>query len=148
MLKTGTVVDATNTLQGCIKAKKGNQRHFDMTTHIGVDTRSKLVPSVIGTAMNRWCLRTPATREKTKGPKPSPVSLATSPAGQVRTSRVRGAFAWAVHRQGKASESHLQAKVELPFRVIKQQLGYAEIRYRRLARNTDRLTKMFVLSNV
>jgi IS5 family transposase len=35
-----------------------------------------------------------------------------------------------------------------PFRVIKQQFGYAKVRYRGLAKNTARLTMLFALSNL
>ena len=63
MLKTGTVVDAsiitapssTKNKDGqrdpeMHQTKKGNQWHFGMKVHIGVDAQSGLVHSVIGTA--------------------------------------------------------------------------------------------------
>lgn len=40
------------------------------------------------------------------------------------------------------------AKVEHPFRAIKQQFGYAKVRYRGLAKNTAHLTILFALSNL
>ena len=65
MLKTGTVVDAsiiaapssTKNKDGqrdpeMHQTKKGNQWHFGMKAHIGVDAQSGLVHSVIGTAAN------------------------------------------------------------------------------------------------
>ena len=65
MLKTGTVVDATliaapsstkNSTGGqdleMHQTKKGNQWHFGMKAHIGVDAESGLVHTVIGTAAN------------------------------------------------------------------------------------------------
>ena len=65
MLKTGTVVDAsiiatpssTTNKDGqrdpeMHQTKKGNQWHFGMKVHIGVDAQSGLVHSVIGTAAN------------------------------------------------------------------------------------------------
>ena len=42
----------------------------------------------------------------------------------------------------------MRAKVEHPFRVIKQQFGYAKVRYRGLAKNTARLTMLFAMSNL
>ena len=45
-------------------------------------------------------------------------------------------------------KASVRAKVEHPFRVIKQQFGYAKTRYRGLAKNTARLTMMFALSNL
>jgi IS5 family transposase len=38
--------------------------------------------------------------------------------------------------------------VEHTFRVVKQQFGYAKVRYRDLAKNTARLTTLFALSNL
>ena len=65
LLKTGTVVDATIIAAPSStknkdgerdpemhQAKKGNQWHFGMKAHIGVDAESGLVHSVIGTAAN------------------------------------------------------------------------------------------------
>ena len=61
----------------------------------------------------------------------------------IRNRRKREAEARWEHR--KAS---LRAKVEHPFRVIKQQFGYAKVRYRGLQKNTARLTMLFALGNL
>jgi IS5 family transposase len=45
-------------------------------------------------------------------------------------------------------KASIRAKVEHPFRLIKQQFGYAKLRYRGLAKNTARLTTMFALGNL
>ena len=45
-------------------------------------------------------------------------------------------------------KASVRAKVEHPFRVIKQQFGYAKVRYRGLAKNTARLTMLFALVNL
>ena len=45
-------------------------------------------------------------------------------------------------------KASVRAKVEHPFRVIKQQFGYAKVRYRGLAKNTARLTMLFALGNL
>ena len=47
-----------------------------------------------------------------------------------------------------AAAKGIRAKVEHPFRVVKQQSGYAKLRYRGLAKNTARLTMLFALSNL
>ena len=65
LLKTGTVVDATLVAAPSStknstgerdpemhQTKKGNQWHFGMKAHIGVDAESGLVHTVIGTAAN------------------------------------------------------------------------------------------------
>ena len=46
------------------------------------------------------------------------------------------------------AKASVRAKVEHPFRVVKQQFGYAKLRYRGLAKNTARLTMLFALSNL
>lgn len=45
-------------------------------------------------------------------------------------------------------KASMRAKVEHPFRVVKQQFGYAKVCYRGLAKNTARLTMLFALSNL
>ena len=45
-------------------------------------------------------------------------------------------------------KASVRAKVEHPFRVVKQQFGYAKVRYRGLAKNTARLTMLFALGNL
>ncbi len=45
-------------------------------------------------------------------------------------------------------KASVRAKVEHPFRVIKQQFGHAKVRYRGLAKNTARVTMLFALSNL
>lgn len=45
-------------------------------------------------------------------------------------------------------KASVRAKVEHPFRVIKQQFGYGKVRYRGLHKNTSRLTMLFALGNL
>ena len=45
-------------------------------------------------------------------------------------------------------KASIRAKVEHPFRVIKRQFGFVEVRYRGLAKNTAQLTTLFALSNL
>lgn len=42
----------------------------------------------------------------------------------------------------------VRAKVEHPFRVLKQQFGYTKTRYRGLAKNTAQITALFALGNL
>ncbi len=50
--------------------------------------------------------------------------------------------------QAEKLKASIRAKVEHPFRMIKQQFGYAKVRYRGLAKNTARLTMLFALGNL
>lgn len=45
-------------------------------------------------------------------------------------------------------KASMRAKVEHPFRVVKQQFGHAKVRYRGLVKNTARLTMLLALSNL
>lgn len=47
--------------------------------------------------------------------------------------------------QAKAS---IRAKVEHPFRIIKQQFGFRKTRYRGMAKNNNQLHTMFALANL
>ena len=44
--------------------------------------------------------------------------------------------------------SQLRARAEYPFRLVKRQFGFTNVRYRGLAKNTAQLTTPFALSNL
>ena len=178
MLKTGTLVDATliaapsstKNAQGerdpeMHQTKKGNQWHFGMKAHIGVDAQSGLVHTVIGTAANVNDV-TQATqllhgqeqdvfadagyqgvdkRPEAQGLKVN-WHIAMRP-GKRAALDLSSAFAAKIDRVEQIKAS-IRAKVEHPFLVIKQQFGHAKVRYRGLAKNTARLQVMFALGNV
>ena len=176
MLKTGTVVDATIIAAPSStknksgerdpemhQTKKGNQWHFGMKAHIGVDADSGLVHTVIGTAANvndvtqaGALLRGQETvafgdagyrgvdkRPEAQGPTWL-VAMQPSKRKALDTTRK-----WArLLEKAEQLKAHVRAKVEHPFRVVKQQFGHAKVRYRGLAKNTARLTMLFALSNL
>ena len=176
MLKTGTVVDATLIAApsstknstgerdpAMHQSKKGNQWHFGMKAHIGVDADSGLVHTVIGTAANVHDVtqghgllhgeesvvfadagyRGADKREEATGvqwqvamrPDKRKVLNKNSPWGNLLDKA----------EQMKAS---VRAKVEHPFRVIKCQFGFTKVRYKGLAKNTAQLITLFALSNL
>ena len=45
-------------------------------------------------------------------------------------------------------QTSIRAKVEHPFRVIKQQFGFSKVRYQGLAKNTAQIVTLFALSNL
>ena len=176
-LRAGTIVDATIIAApsstknkdgerdpAMHQTKKGNQWHFGMKAHIGVDDESGLVHHVECTAANvadvtqvhkllhgqedTICGDSGYTgankREELQGVKAG-FWIAEKPS-KLRAIRNKCerhyAERWEHH---KAS---LRAKVEHPFRVIKRQFGYAKVRYRGLAKNTAQVLTLFALSNV
>ena len=178
LLKTGTVVDAsiisapssTKNQTGkrdpeMHQTKKGNQWHHGMKLHIGVDADSGLVHTVIGTAANvndvtlgSALLHGEETevwgdagyqgldkREEFQG-KNVRVNIAMRP-GKRRALDPNRELHQLLEKAEKVKAS-IRAKVEHPFRLIKQQFGYAKVRYRGLKKNTERLTMLCALGNL
>ena len=50
--------------------------------------------------------------------------------------------------QFERTKARIRAKVEHPFRVLKQQFGYVKVRYRGLKKNTAQIVTLFALSNL
>jgi IS5 family transposase len=177
LLKAGTVVDATliaapsstKNASGerdpeMHQTKKGNQWHFGMKAHIGVDADSGLVHTVKGTAANVNDV------VEANGLLHGHESDAFGDAGYQGAAKRPDAsegVAWHIAmRPGKrraldktrkrdalidqleALKASIRAKVEHPFRVIKRQFGHVKVRYRGLAKNTAQLTTLFALSNL
>ena len=172
-LQEGTIVDATiidapsstknRTGQRdpeMRQVKKGNQYHFGMKLHIGVDADTGVVHSLETTPANRHDV-TQAGQLLHGGEKrvcgdagyigvekrPENVELdvdwqvAMKP-GQRR--KLAPDSPAALAEQGKVS---VRAKVEHPFLDVKRIFGYAKVRYRGLAKNTERLA-LLGLSNL
>ena len=175
LLKTGTVVDATliaapsstKNKTGARdpemhQAKKGNQWHFGMKAHIGVDAESGLVHTVIGTAAN--------VNDVTQGHAllhgdEQIVFADAGYQGAPKRDEATGVDWHIAMRPGKRKQQRhtpwgslteqaeklkasVRAKVEHPFRVIKRQFGHCKVRYRGLAKNTAQLMTLFALSNI
>ena len=176
LLKSGTVVDATliaappstKNRTGerdpeMHQTKKGNQWHFGMKAHIGVDAESGLVHSVIGTAANvndvtqgHGLLHGEETdvfadagyQGATKRPEATGVAwhVAMRPGKRRVLDKSRGSHQ--LVEQLEKIKAGIRAKVEHPFRVIKCQFGFVKVRYRGLAKNTAQLVTLFALSNL
>lgn len=178
MLRTGTVVDATIIAAPSStknkdnardpemhQTKKGNQWHFGMKAHIGVDAESGLVHTVIGTAANVNDVTQAAAL--LHGQEQHVFGDAGYQGAAKREEAKQLAVTWHIAmrpgkrralqadsqvdrlRQGvEQLKASVRAKVEHPFRVIKQQFGHAKVRYRGLAKNTARVTMLFAMSNL
>jgi IS5 family transposase len=175
LLKRGSIVDATIIAAPSStknekgerdpemhQTKKGNQWHFGMKAHIGVDADSGLVHSLATTAANEADVEQVADllhgKEKqvwadsgyrgaqTRVPRDDlqwhiaarPSDIAKLPEGRAKA-RVQK------KEHGKAS---VRAKVGHPFRVIKRQFGLAKVRFKGLQKNTAHLLTLFALSNL
>ena len=175
LLKTGSVVDATliaapsSTKNSAgerdpemHQTKKGNQWHFGMKAHIGVDADSVLVHTVIGTAANvndvtqghgllhgqeKVVFADAGYQGASKRPEATGVQwhVAMRPAKRKQQKHTP----WgALNEQAEKLKASIRAKVEHPFRVIKRQFGHTKARYRGLKKNTAQLITLFALSNI
>jgi len=175
MLKRGSIVDATiiaapsstKNAEGerdpeMHQTKKGNQWHFGMKAHIGVDTDSGLVHTVVTTAANEADVT--VVEELLHG-KEAEVHADTGYTGaEKRVQRKKLTWEIAEKRgkikampEGKAkrrlqatekAKASVRARVEHPFRVIKRQFGYVKVRFRGLAKNKAQVLTLFALSNL
>ena len=175
MLKRGSIVDATiiaapsstKNAQGerdpeMHQTKKGNQWHFGMKAHIGVDADSGLVHTVVGTAANEADVEIVAEllhgREEVVHADSGYVGAQTRVRNEqlrweiaARPSRIRAIADEREQRAARKNEhrkASVRAKVEHPFRVIKRQFGLAKVRFKGLAKNTAHLVTLFALSNL
>jgi len=168
----GTIVDATiiaapSSTKNQAKARdpemhqtrKGQQWYFGMKLHIGVDSKTPLIHSVDTTAANvhdakvlGGLLHGNETRvygdQAYRGQKA--VIRGHAPNAKDFTNRRyrhRG-FVDEAERAKNRTKSKVRAKVEHPFRVIKRVFGFAKVRYRGLAKNTQRLWVSCGLTNL
>jgi IS5 family transposase len=180
MLKTGTVVDATLIAAPSStkndtgerdpemhQTKKGNQWHFGMKAHIGVDAESGLVHTVTTTAANAHDVtqahallhgqeevvfadsgyRGVEKREEIQEQHPDvDWQIAMMPGKRKALDKTKPSHA--LRDKLEKLKASIRAKVEHPFRVIKCQFGHRKTRYRGLAKNTSQLLVMFALSNL
>ena len=176
-LKAGTIVDATIIAAPSStknqdgerdpemhQTKKGNQWHFGMKAHIGVDEESGLVHHVECTAAN---VNDVTQVHKLLHGKEDTVCGDSGYTGADKREELQGVEAafWIAEKPSKLRamknkrdrhyaerwERHkasLRAKVEHPFRVIKRQFGFTKVRYRGLAKNAAQVLTLFALSNL
>lgn len=168
----GTIVDATiitapSSTKNRDKARdpemrstrKGNQWYFGMKAHIGVDSKTKLIHSVVATSANvhdsvviEDLLHGDETRiwgdSAYTGKKDSMTDVA--PLAQDFTNR-KGYKNHPLSDEEKRknrTKSKVRAKVEHPFGVMKRRFGFTKVRYRGLAKNAHHLFVSCALINL
>ena len=176
MLKTGTVVDATliaapSSTKNSTgerdpemhQTKKGNQWHFGMKAHIGVDADCGLVHTVIGTAANvndvtqghgllhgdeQVVFADAGYQGATYRPEATGVDWHVAMRPGKRRALDKNTPWGNLLNKAEQMKASVRAKVEHPFRVIKCQFGFTKVRYKGLAKNTAQLVTLFALSNL
>jgi IS5 family transposase len=173
-LSGGTIVDATliaappstkNEQQArdpeMHQSKKGNQWHFGMKVHIGVDSQSGLVHSASVTAGNVHdsqelpnllhgqerrlygdsAYRGENQRKRLKEVAPQARDFTNKRAHKNRPLREQD-------KQTNRRKSAVRSIVEHPFLTLKRLWGFAKVRYRGLAKNANRAYAMLALINL
>ena len=170
---TGTIVDATiiaapsstKNADGqrdpeMHQTKKGNQWHFGMKLHIGVDSHWGVAHSAVVTAANVHdkhplpdLLHGDELKVYGDSAYASQQELIASKAPAAKdctNQRVRkvNGVADEIERARNRKKSKVRAQVEHVFAVIKRQWGFTKVRYRGLHKNATRAFTMLALANI
>jgi transposase, IS5 family len=176
LMRQGTIVDATiiaapPSTKNKSKArdpemhqtKKGNQWHFGMKAHIGVDVASGLVHTVVGTAANEADINQMAA--VLHGQESDIFADAGYTGADKRPEHEDREVSWniAIKRSiikalpkglrdlaepVERALAQLRAWVEHPFHIVKNRFCHKKLRYRGLAKNTAQLHTLFALANL
>lgn len=177
LLKEGTVVDATiiaapsstkNQSGGrdpeMHQTKKGNEWHFGMKAHIGVDAHSGIVHTLVTTAANVNDVT--QAHKLLHGKEKFGFGDAGYQGVEKREENRGRSVKWFVAmRPGKRKalpdselgrmdeaieklKASIRAKVEHPFHFVKNLFGHKKNRYWGLAKNTAQLFTLFALANL
>jgi len=176
LMRQGTIVDATiiaapPSTKNKQKArdpemhqtKKGNQWHFGMKAHIGVDVASGLVHTVKGTAANEADINQMAA--VLHGRESDVFADAGYTGADKRPELEDREVSWniAIKRSiikalpkglrdlaepVERALSQVRAWVEHPFHILKNLFRHKKLRYRGLAKNTAQLHTLFALANL
>ena len=173
-LREGTIVDATiieapsstKNREGkrdpeMRQTKKGNQWHFGMKAHIGVDSATGIVHSLSATAANAHDVTEAHNLlhggEKVVwgdagyqgvGKRDENLDLAVEWRVALRPGKRRQLDSGSEEELAEQAKASVRAKVEHPFLKLKRLFGYVKVRYRGLAKNAERLAFLFGLGNL
>ena len=143
------------------QAKKGNQWHFGMKAHIGVDSETGIVHSMSATAANAHDVTEAHNLlhggetvvwgdAGYQGVHKREENLGLEVEWQVamRPGRRRKLEPESEEALAERAKASVRAKVEHPFLRLKRLFGYGKVRYRGLMKNTQRLALLFGLGNL
>jgi len=141
------------------QTKKGNQWYFGMKAHIGVDSKTKLIHSVVATPANvhdsqvlGHLLHGAETRVWGDSAYVGQTEVIRRVAPHARdftqAKASRNQALSAVERAKNRNKSKVRAKGEHPFLVIKRLFGFAKVCYRGITKNANRLFVACALANL
>jgi IS5 family transposase len=138
---------------------KGQQWYFGMKAHVGVDSKTKLIHTILASAANvadaaalPYLLHGGETRvwgdQSYQGQ--TAAIRARAPHAKDFTNRKHRGRGWtdAVAKAKNRTKSRVRAKVEHSIGVIKRVFGFQKVRYRGLAKNLHRLEVTAALANL
>src|SRR5882672_8274720 len=145
------------------QTKKGNQWHFGMKAHIGVDVASGLVHTFTGTAANEADIN--QTAALLHGREEAVFADAGYTGAEKRPEHADREVSWNIAiKRGiikalpkvlrdlaepvERALSQVRAWVEHPFHIVKNLFRHKKLRYRGLAKNTAQLHTLFALANL
>ena len=147
------------------QTKKGNEWHFGMKAHIGVDAKSGLTHTLVTTAANEHDLN--QLKNLLHGEEEFASGDAGYQGAEKREELKDTNVEWLIaERPGKVQalkkhprknktainieylKASIRAKVEHPFRIIKCQFGFIKARYKGLMKNDSQLAMLFTLANL
>ena len=173
-LSRGTIVDAsiidapssTKNREGkrdgeMHQTRKGNQWYFGMKAHIGVDAESGLAHSLVATPANGSDV-THAHRVlhgdedevwgdsgyQGVGKRPENKERGVQWATAMKPGRRRLLDKSGPEEAAEKRKASVRAKVEHPFLYVKRHFGYRKVRYRGLAKNTQRIALLLGFTNL
>jgi len=149
------------------QTKKGNEWHFGMKAHIGVDAGTGYVHSLTATAANAHDITEASKllrdddevvygdsgylgiekRDEVKADaKKSQIEYRINRRpGALRKNPMNISNQWSRHIERR--KSSVRSKVEHVFRIVKRQFGFTKVVYRGLAKNLNRLYGLFASAN-
>ena len=181
MMHGGTIVDATiiaapsstKNQEGkrdpeMHQAKKGNQWHFGMKIHAGVDAGSGYTHTITATPANVHDINETSKlirpddevvygdsgyngiesrKEITEDPHLSTVEFRTNVRpSKIKTNKNFPGIQW--DREIERRKSSVRSKVEHPFLTVKNEFGYAKVVYRGISKNLNRFHILFASTNL
>jgi IS5 family transposase len=176
LMRQGTIVDATIIAAApstknkqksrdpeMHQTKKGNQWHFGMKAHVGVDVASGVVHTLVGTAANEADIT--QTAALLHGKEEAVFADAGYTGADKRPELEEHEVSWniaikrgiikalpkALRELAEPVEralAQLRAVVEHPFHIVKNRFRHKKLRYRGLKKNTAQLHTLFALANL
>lgn len=141
------------------QTRKGKQWYFGMKAHVGVDSKTKLVHTVVATAANvadatvlPELLHGEETRvwgDQAYRGQSEVIHQCAPQASDCTNRRYRYKNRIdEVEREKNRTKSKVRSKVEHVFAVLKLKFGFVKVRYRGIVKNANRLFAAFALVNL